>query len=322
MQSFKLFKTHHALFFEKSVLLFAHVIYLFLTVSVLFGLYAGLVSVGLLLGFLMYGKERIVPWTLRLYQAEEIVHHDAHHIKAITEKLSRRAKFTQVPAIYYIPSYISIAFSLKDKHQTAIAISDGLIRTHNYRALAGVIAHEVAHIKNNDSELFTFADLLTRLSQGLAWLGWGLIVGNLVLVLFTNIGFSVALLLFAAYGLFNNLLLWSRRQKREANADRSAVLLLKDVAPLSEAIKNDRTVSNSLARILLQPITCWADPSVLRTHTKADLRLQSLHACLGHGGPTKIYQWNQIPHTESMQSYQFLRDDIEIPKRHLNGLWF
>jgi heat shock protein HtpX len=50
------------------------------------------------------------------------------------------------PVPHYVPSAVVNAFATGSKQEASIALTDGLLRSLSPRELAGVLAHEVAHI--------------------------------------------------------------------------------------------------------------------------------------------------------------------------------
>ncbi|MBN0756636.1 M48 family metalloprotease, partial [Pseudomonas aeruginosa] len=61
----------------------------------------------------------------------------------------------------------------------SIALTDGLLRSLSPRELAGVLAHEVAHIANEDLRVMGLADSVSRLTSLLAMVGQIAIVFSL-----------------------------------------------------------------------------------------------------------------------------------------------
>ena len=61
----------------------------------------------------------------------------------------------------------------------SIALTDGLLRSLSPRELAGVLAHEIAHIANEDLRVMRLADSVSRLTSLLAPMGQIAILLNL-----------------------------------------------------------------------------------------------------------------------------------------------
>lgn len=67
----------------------------------------------------------------------------------------------QMPRIYISPDQSANAFAAgRNENQALICINQGLIKILDKDELAGVVAHEVAHIKNRDVKLMTYTAVL------------------------------------------------------------------------------------------------------------------------------------------------------------------
>ncbi|MEM6490311.1 MAG: zinc metalloprotease HtpX [Pseudomonadota bacterium] len=93
----------------------------------------------------------------------------------MVEKLSRRAKMP-VPKIYVIDTDQPNAFATgRDPDNAAVAATTGLLRRLSYEEVAGVMAHELAHIRNRDTLTMTvtatLAGALSMISSFAMWFG-------------------------------------------------------------------------------------------------------------------------------------------------------
>ena len=50
-------------------------------------------------------------------------------------------------------------------------MTDGLLRAMNMRQLAGILAHEMSHIRNGDLRVMALADVLTRITSFMSMMG-------------------------------------------------------------------------------------------------------------------------------------------------------
>jgi len=85
---------------------------------------------------------------LRMYRAKEV---DASHpLFQMTERLTRRAGLP-MPKVYIIPDPSPNAFATgRNPQHAAVAATEGILQTLSESELEGVIAHELAHVKNRD----------------------------------------------------------------------------------------------------------------------------------------------------------------------------
>ena len=94
-------------------------------------------------------------------------------------ELSVRAGLPATPVPHYVPSAVVNAFATGSKQEASIALTDGLLRRLSPRELAGVLAHEIAHIANEDLRVMGLADSVSRLTSLLALMGQIAILLNL-----------------------------------------------------------------------------------------------------------------------------------------------
>jgi heat shock protein HtpX len=109
---------------------------------------------GLLLGFFFAVAMNIGSYwfsdkiVLRMYRATEVG--PGHHLYDVTTQLAMRAGLPQ-PKVYIIPDASPNAFATgRNPQHAAVAATEGLLRVLDDEELAGVIAHELAHVKHRD----------------------------------------------------------------------------------------------------------------------------------------------------------------------------
>ncbi len=214
---------------------------------------------------------------LRMYGAVPIEYSQAPQLYALVEELAQRAELPAVPRLYYIPSPELNAFTMGRPQEAVIAITDGLLRTMNLRELAGVLGHEIAHIRNNDVWVMNLADTLTRVTANLSLLGQLILLINLPLIMVTGEGVSwLAVLLLVFAPSLSALLQLALSRTREYDADLGAVELTGDPEALASALaKLERHNEGWLRRILL-PGRGDPEPSLLRTHPPTRERIRRL----------------------------------------------
>ncbi|MGE4274138.1 MAG: zinc metalloprotease HtpX [Desulfitobacterium sp.] len=86
-----------------------------------------------------------------------------------------------MPRLYMTPSPQPNAFATgRNPNHAAIAVTQGLMQILNREELEGVLAHEMAHIKNRDILISTLAAVLAGVLTMLAnWAQWALMFGGL-----------------------------------------------------------------------------------------------------------------------------------------------
>lgn len=92
---------------------------------------------------------------LRMYNAHEVDARVAPDFLAMVERLARRANLP-MPRVYIIENDQPNAFATgRDPEHAAVAATTGLLDRLSQEEVAGVIAHELAHVKNRDTLIMT-----------------------------------------------------------------------------------------------------------------------------------------------------------------------
>jgi heat shock protein HtpX len=130
----------------------------------------GLIWAALFGGVGLWVLSRVSPEiVLKLYKARELDEHEVPELHALMRQLTARADLPAVPRLYYVPSKMLNAFAVGKAADSAIAVTDGLIRAMNLRQLAGILAHEVSHIRSGDLRVMGLADVLNRITGCPPW---------------------------------------------------------------------------------------------------------------------------------------------------------
>ncbi len=250
----------------------------------LFGL-GGVVGMGLGAALALVFGPRVSPrMVLRLYAARELAPDQLPAVFAVLARLTERAGLERRPHLYYIRTTMLNAFTVGDRHDAAIALTDGLLRRLDLRELAGVLAHEISHIRNRDLWLMSLADLAGRLTQVMTLLGLGLLVVGLPLWLGGGAqppGLLILLLLLAPQ--LTVLLQLALSRARELDADLDAAGLTGDPAGLISALAKLERYQHGLWEQILMPGYRLPEPSLLRSHPPTGERIARLKALFGRG---------------------------------------
>ena len=85
---------------------------------------------------------------LKMYRAQEVA--PGHRLYGMVERLSRQAQLP-MPKVYIIPDPSPNAFATgRNPSHAAVAATEGILQVLSDSELEGVIAHELAHVKNRD----------------------------------------------------------------------------------------------------------------------------------------------------------------------------
>ncbi|MEM4755883.1 MAG: M48 family metalloprotease, partial [Candidatus Woesearchaeota archaeon] len=163
----------------KTIILFAALTALFLFVGQLFGGTTGVIIalvIAILFNGLMYWfSSKIV---LSLYGAKEA---DPKAYKELYSQVRHVAHLANIPMpkIYIIDSKTPNAFATgRNPKNGIVAFTTGILELLNKQELEGVIAHEIAHIKNRDILIQTIAATIAGAISYIASLAqWAAIFG-------------------------------------------------------------------------------------------------------------------------------------------------
>ena len=121
---------------------------------------------------------------LRMYRAQEVSQAQAPELYGMIDRLRQQAGLP-MPRVYVIPSDQPNAFATgRNPAHAAVAVTNGIVRMLNPEELEGVLAHELAHVKNRDiltsSVAATIAAAITLLARFGLFFGGGRNRGNLI----------------------------------------------------------------------------------------------------------------------------------------------
>ncbi len=116
---------------------------------------------------------------LKMYRAQQIQPQDSPELFRLIENLTARSNLP-IPKVYIIPSDQPNAFATgRNPQNSAVALTEGIIKLLNREELSGVIAHELSHVKNRDILVGTIAATIAGAISMLANMAqWALIFGG------------------------------------------------------------------------------------------------------------------------------------------------
>jgi heat shock protein HtpX len=134
-------------------------------------------SIGLIFNFVSYWfSDRIA---LMAHRAQPVTREQFPDLYDMVERLTRKGGLP-MPKLYVIPSMTPNAFATgRNPSHAAVAVTDGIVRLLDKRELEGVIAHELAHVKNRDILIATIAAAVAGLIASLGhMIQWGAMFGG------------------------------------------------------------------------------------------------------------------------------------------------
>ena len=116
---------------------------------------------------------------LTIYRAYEIPQEKYYHLYTLVEDLVKNAGLP-MPRLYMIESPSPNAFATgRDPHHACLCVTKGLLQLLEEYELRGVLAHELAHVKNHDTLLMTVTAAIAGSVMMLASLArWTAILGG------------------------------------------------------------------------------------------------------------------------------------------------
>lgn len=236
-------------------------------------IWAGIIGVV----FLLVSPRASPRLVFKLSGARPLSVAEAPGLYALVKTLALRARLPALPQLYYMPSQAMNAFTVGNRRQAMIAVTDGLLRGLTRRELTGVLAHEISHVDNNDIWVMTLADTVNRLTSSFSLFGQVLVFINLPLILLGKSGFSwLAILLLVFAPTLSVLLQLALSRTREFDADLGAAQITHDPLGLASALKKLHHYHSGSFRRILMPGRPIPDSSMLRTHPKSEERIRRL----------------------------------------------
>ena len=218
-----------------------------------------------------FSAERI----LNACSAEKMHYVDNPHLHLKIQQLTENAGLTKLPEIYCSQQDSINCFTMKAGDKNLIVVSKSLINKFDHAETKAVLAHEVAHIYQGDTNVMLLADKVTHFTQGLSAIGLIMLsIAPILSMQNINVPWQVIISLLLAHYI-TGLLQLSLSRTRELCADVIAVQLTNDVDAMVSALK----------KIEQQP-RHWLDemfsyrkqhsPSLLRSHPPTQDRVFSL----------------------------------------------
>lgn len=236
---------------------------------------------------------------LRMYGAKEVSADEKPLLHGIVRKLAENSSMP-MPRVYVIPSESPNAFATgRNPSHAAVAATEGILRILSPDELEGVMAHELAHVKNRDILIgtiaATIAGAVSMLASMLQWAaifgggrgddeeGAGGLLGGLALAIVAPI---IAMLIQFAVS-----------RSREYGADRTGAEMCGKPAALANALaKLHRSVEQrpmaeagpaTAHLFIVNPLSGGGMMSLFSTHPPADERIRRLMEMSGGKAPSR-----------------------------------
>ncbi|MXV62898.1 zinc metalloprotease HtpX [Natronorubrum sp. JWXQ-INN-674] len=263
---------------------------------VLYVVFAGAISLymggGIVFFAMMFGGMSLVQYyfsdtlTLKSMGAKTVSADDYPQLHGSIERLSQQADLPK-PKVAVIDSDVPNAFATgRNQKNAAVAVTTGLMRTLDQDELDGVLAHELAHVKNRDMMVMTIASFLSTIAFMIV--RWGAFFGG-----GGNRGgkggggIVVAIVVSLVVWIISYLLIRALSRYREYSADRGAAAITGNPSALASALlkisgemdkvpKDDLREEAEMNAFFIIPIKSGIVGRLFSTHPPTDRRVEQL----------------------------------------------
>ena len=183
-------------------------------------------------------SHRITLWSMG---ATEVEPSEYPELYSTVERLSRQADLPK-PTVAVADSRVPNAFATgPTRSKSVVCVTTGIVNTLDDDELEGVLAHELAHIKNRDMAVMTIASLLSTIAFVVVRWGW-LFGGRRN----RGGGIIVAVLVSLVVWVVSYLLIRALSRYREYAADRGGARITGKPSALASALV---TIDGSMDRV-------------------------------------------------------------------------
>lgn len=272
-------------------LLLAALTGLFLAIGFWLGGESGMVIALLIaLGMNVFAYWNSDKMVLRMYGAREVDSRTAPELYAIVAELAQRAALP-MPRVYIVENPQPNAFATgRNPENAAVAATTGLLRSLSREEITGVMAHELAHVKNRDTLTMTvtatIAGAIGMLANFALFFGGSRSGGNPIA--------AIAIMILAPIAAM--LVQMAISRAREYEADRIGAEICGQPLWLASALERlhsaAQRVDNPAAEnnpatahlFIVNPLHAHKVDSLFSTHPKMANRVERLRAMDGGSG--------------------------------------
>ncbi len=258
----------------KTFMLMAGLMALFLIAGSALGGQQGLIMaliIGSAMNFIMFFfSHRMV---LAMYRARVVGEKDAPELYRMVDRLRQRAGLP-MPVLAIADQDQPNAFATgRSPHKAVVAVTTGILRHMPADELEGVIAHELAHIKNRDMLISTVA---AGIAGAIGYLPWLLMFGGggrdregghpIVAILLLILGPIAAMIIQYAVS-----------RQREFEADRVGAEILGRPLPLANALRRLDAMARRIPMEVQPAVAPLAQVNPLAAHGGGVMKWMSTH---------------------------------------------
>ena len=229
--------------------------------------------------FLVINVFSPVSLQLRMYGARKLNYYDSPQLFDMVKNLALKADLPKMPKLYLVSSNTLNAFAVGSKENPHIGLTRKILSVLDFREVQGVLAHEISHLKSNDTQMMFIAQMFNRMTANVSFIGKILLFINLPLILLGEVYISwmaIVLLIMAPY--ISKLLTLALSRTREFEADLGAAELTQDPDGLANALQKLDFYQKQ------NQLSWWNNqrvieiPGIWRSHPIAQKRIEKLRS--------------------------------------------
>ena len=244
--------------------------------------------------FSYWNSDKIV---LSMHGAQEVDEHSAPELVAIVRELAQRGDLP-MPRVYLMDSPQPNAFATgRNPQHAAVCATTGLLNTLSREEIAGVIGHELAHVRNHDTLTMTITATIAGAISMLAQFGMFFRGGSRNSNSGLGVVGSVLMLILAPLAAMIVQMAISRSREYAADnlgarisgrPDALASALVK-ISQVAEQIPNETAESHPTTAplFIINPLSGRGMDNLFSTHPSTENRIAALEKLareMGHGG--------------------------------------
>ena len=230
---------------------------------------------------------------LAMYRARQVTEKESPELFSVVRELTMRASLP-MPKVYIMDNPAPNAFATgRNPEHSAVAVTTGILSLLSRDELAGVVAHELAHIKNRDILISTVAATIAGAISYISHMAsWGLMFGggrrdsedrN-------PFGSVIAIAVMVLAPIAAMLIQMAISRSREYRADESGAAICGNPLSLAGALKKLHAGSRRIPMnanpatahmFIVSPLTGGGMLSLFSTHPPIEERIARLEAIAG-----------------------------------------
>ena len=235
---------------------------------------------------------------LSMHGAQEVDARTAPDLYRLVQELAGRAGLP-MPRVYIIDNPQPNAFATgRNPEHAAVAVTTGLLNTLSREEVAGVIAHELAHIKNRDTLIMTITATIAGAISMLAQFGMffggnrdnnnGMgIIGTLAMVILAPIAAMLVQMAISRTREYAADRMGARDRRRAALSRlraRQASTTPRTQIPNEQAERNPATAH----MFIINPLSGQRMDNLFSTHPATENRIAALEQLAARDGPRRL----------------------------------